>query len=286
MLGDGPNEDYSSDTTMINEIATMIPDISTTPERVNSSTKNIPFSTMKSSFAIVTSTSSRQTEQTTTTTGLTTKTTTTTTLSTTPKNLRPMPTVPKKRIEITTISSTSVIPKLKTTKQMFISSTAKPIKPIIKSKKSTNIIQNHSIPQTNESYFISLSIVIIGCGTVVLLVGYFVSKYSNKWNRYNSQSIEYKSNYYSKRMEEPLVDDDEYTSNDYINNACIIEERPLDNLSYGNIAVARPTSRINFKSHKLAKIRRPTSRISIRKHIDQYSDEQLLTEDGDESFDL
>lgn len=272
MLGDGPNEDYSYDTTMITEITTMMPDISTTPESVHSSTKDTPLSTMTSSIATTTTTERI----------LTTKTTTTS--STTPKNQTPMPTFAKKRIQTTiTTSNPSVTPMLKSTKSKLSSEMDQPIKRIIKSKESTNKNQSHPIPQTNESYFIPLSIALVGCGMVVCLVGYFVSKYSNKWNRYNSQSIEYKSNYYSKRMEEPLVDGDAFASNDYINGACIIEERPLDNLTNGNVVAARPTSRIHFKPHKLAKIRRPTTH---KKHIDQYSDEQCLTEDGDEFIDF
>lgn len=277
MLGDGQNEDDSYDTTMITEMTTMMPDISTTIEPVNSSTKDTSFSMTTSLIAITTTAPNKQTERV-----LTTKMTTTS--STTPKNQSTMPTFPKKRIQAKiTTSNPSVTPKLKSTKSIFSSEIDKSIKRIIISKESTNMNQSHLIPQANESFFISLSIVLVGCGMVVCLVGYFISKYSNKWNQYNSQSIEYKSNYYSKRMEEPLVDDDAFASNDYINGACIIEERPLDNLRNGNVVAARPTSQIHFKSHKLAKIRRPTTH---KKHIEQYSDEQCLTEDGDEFIDF
>lgn len=284
MLGDGPNEEYSTETTMITEITTMIADFSTTSEPVNSSTKDT--TTMTPSIATITTTPKKQTEQpTTTTTVSTTKSTTisTTTSSTTPKILTPKPTFPVKQIKIipTTLTTRTTPMPTKST-PLFRLETAKPIKRII--KKATNINQNNSISQANESYFIPLSILLVGCGMVICLVGYFVSKYSNKWNRYNSQSIEYKSNYYSKRMEEPLVDDDTFASNDYINGACHIEERPLDNLN--NVAAApRPTPQINFKPQKLAKIRRPRS-ILMKKHIDQYSDEQCLTEDGDEFIDF
>lgn len=263
---------------MITDITTIMPDISTMPEPVHISIKNTQFSTMTPSIETSTTTPNKHTEQTPTTIVLTTKTTTTS--RTTPTNL---PTSTKKQIPITTTTSTlSVTPKRTLS---IISNTVKPTERLKNAKESTKINQIRPISQANESYFVPLSIVLVGCGMVICLVGYFVSKYSNKWNRYNSQSIEYKSNYYySKRMEEPLVDDDAFASNDYINGACIIEDRP-HNLANGNVAAAKPSSNINFKPHELAKIRRPTS-ISIKKHIDQYSDEQCLTEDGDEFIDF
>lgn len=130
------------------------------------------------------------------------------------------------------------------------------------------------------------SIILICILSVVILTGwkYFATE---KWNRFNSHQIEFKSNYHSDENEEILLRSKSFIIDDSFNKTLIdktIDEGSQSNQSKNNSKSKKAST---DKTKTCATIPNITKKVSDRltKMCDQYSEKRCLTID-DEQFDF
>lgn len=262
---------YSTEVTVNDEITTINaePEV---PEITVKATVNIPPSTI-------------------TTPKTTTKPTNKTTQKFVPTKTEHSTTTKKTTLATTKLSvQTEVIPKVHTYK---IKPTTRIIPTTVFVRRSPTLKSEESKSNIYYDSVVSLSIIALICGiSILLLIGWKYLKYANKWNRYNSQSIEYKSNYYSKRTEEPLMTDEAFNISDFINDGLVSDEnesvavlrrdedgKSMNDCQKGTNKPNRMNNTVIFNKKKLAKIRKPSLQLS--KDVDRYCDELILSAEDD-----
>lgn len=142
--------------------------------------------------------------------------------------------------------------------------------------------------QLNRTQFAWISVIILICIlSMSLLIGW---KHigNHKWNQFNSNPIEYKSNHHSDDNDEPLVQCDSFIIDDSFTTT-LINQVDMDNDSHDG----KSGSHLKTKSKsKEASSEKPKNthnsnkiKIGSGKNCDEFSERRCLTDD-DEQFDF
>lgn len=191
---------------------------------------------------------------------------------------------PKTYIGVTVKVTEKITKPTKTTK-----TTSTPSKPITKSTQTTISVHTKmmilkSSPTTNatlamlmpsdNSRVASLSTIVAVC--IFLTLTFIGWRYfnTNKWNQFNSNRIEFKSNYQAEGTEESLIRSGSFIIDDSFDETPI-DDFDIDEHKQCNGIKIDSTS----KKMKVGKVR------TFRKECDLYSEQRCLTAD-DEHFDF
>lgn len=149
-----------------------------------------------------------------------------------------------------------------------------------KAPTTTDATSNAMLMPTDTGKVVSLSTIITICILLTItLIGWKYFK-ANKWNQFNSQQIEFKSNYPTEGTEESLIRSDSFIIDDSFDET-LIDESDVDSTSCNQIKVASNAKKVVIG--KKARTKRNTYRLG--KECDQYSEKRCLTAD-DEQFDF
>lgn len=161
----------------------------------------------------------------------------------------------------------------------------------------------HPSSSSSPKRYILISIIaFVACITLVWLLSWKFCHPESKWNSYNSQSIEYKSNYYSKHSEELLIADqtafdvdcnesDDTKSNPNVENKVNSRQKP----SSSKNAVAKQSNANKLTRNgenellvgaNTTSLPPKTKKFKSNKSLDLYSEKRCLTIDDDEQFDF
>lgn len=187
-----------------------------------------------------------------------------------------------------TISTHKPVPKsIPTTIEMVTIAIKQSSRRAIPTQSSsiTNSTLNAMLLPSDNSRIASLSSIIVICFLItVMLIGW---RYFNatKWNQFNSQQIEFKSNY---AADESLIRNDSFTLDDSFNET-LITDLDVDDCASGNgikvdsSTVYKKTTLPKVSKRSANKPKKNSNRTS--KECDIYSEKRCLTAD-DELFDF